>query len=161
MPKELEKACHELILVYAAAVSIVVAPKVPFTMLIMPISYTTPIDESQIHVGMIANLGRVFGFTLSDAAAEVIVSGYIVKARVSSILRSSPVISIVEHPIYKETKIIRLAVATIEALGWFVADDFYRMSNGEEPVNIDIANITENVKELKEVLENLRSSKKG
>lgn len=43
------------------------------------------------------------------------------------------------------------AATLTEALGWIVADDFYRMSNGEEPENI-----VETAKDLKQVFEGLR-----
>lgn len=47
---------------------------------------------------------------------------------------------------------VHMTAATLtEALGWIVADDFYRMSNGEEPENI-----VETAKDLKQVFEGLR-----
>ena len=42
-----------------------------------------------------------------------------------------------------------------EALGWIVADDFYRMSQGEEPENI-----VETAGELRQVFDGLRVSEK-
>ncbi len=46
------------------------------------------------------------------------------------------------------------AAALTELLGWIIADDFYRLSQGEEPENI-----VENASELKNAFEGLRMSK--
>ena len=46
------------------------------------------------------------------------------------------------------------AATLTEALGWIVADDFYRMSKGEEPENI-----VETAGNLKQAFEGLRLSK--
>ena len=46
------------------------------------------------------------------------------------------------------------AVGLTELLGWIVADDFYRMSIGEEPENI-----VEAVDDLKEVFKGARIHK--
>ena len=151
MPKELEKTCHELILVYEAATLEVVAPRQVSRE--MPISYTIPIDELQLHIGMVAGLGRVFGFTLSDTVAKVIVNVCIGQATAIGMIKW-PIATIVEHPEMREAKRIWCAAARTKELGWLVAEDFYRMSNGEEPVNI-----TEIAGDLGTIIGELRSSK--
>ena len=158
MPKELEKTCHDFILVYATAVIEVVSPRP--VLRAMPIPYTIPIDELELHISMVVGLGRVFGFRLSDAEAKDIVSACIGAAKASSMTRW-PITTIVERPETREAKKIWSAAARTEALGWLVAEDFYRMSNGEKPENIHVANITEYEKELIEVFEYLRFPKKG
>lgn len=129
-PEELERACHELISVYAT-----VAGSTKATMSGAFGSAT----EAQI--GMIVSLGKVFGIALSDVTAEDIALAGLVRVSVTCPIAS-------ESPEWYlgggRTRLLT------ELLGRLVAEDFYRMSNGEESLNL-----IENEKEK------LRFSKKG
>lgn len=142
MPKELEKKCHMTI--HTATVAAAAAGAVP-----IPMSDAIPITAAQIT--MIISLGKIFGITLSQSAAKSIASVAVTqqagRAIFTNIMKSFPGGGIVLGGFIGAAT----AAALTEALGWIVADDFYRMSKGEEPENI-----VETTAELKRAFEGLR-----
>lgn len=139
MPKELEKKCH--IAIHSATAAAATAGAIP-----IPLSDTIPISAAQI--AMIVALGKVFDITLSQATAKSIVGIGVTQSAgrfiFSNILKSIPGAgTVVGGTVGAST-----AAALTEALGWVIADDFYRMSKGEDPENI-----MENVTELKELFQ--------
>lgn len=127
MPKELEKKCH--IAIHSATAAAATAGALP-----IPMSDAVPITAAQI--GMIIALGKAFDVTLSEAAAKSIVGVGLTqqagRAVASNILKMVPGVGTVVGGVVGATT----AAALTEALGWIVADDFYRISQGEEPENI-------------------------
>ena len=115
-------------------------------------SDAVPITAAQI--GMIVALGKAFDITLSQAAAKSIASVTLAqqagRAVASSILKMIPGAGTIAGGIVGAST----AAALTEALGWVVADDFYRMLKGEEPENI-----IENTIDLKGAFDGLRMSK--
>lgn len=146
MPKDLEKKCH--IAIHSAASAAATAGAVP-----IPMSDAIPITAAQI--GMIVALGKAFKITLSQAAAKSIASVTVTqqagRAIFANILKSIPGAGTVAGSVIGATT----AATLTEALGWIVADDFYRLSQGQEPENI-----VENVGDLKQAFEGLRTSNK-
>lgn len=139
MPKELEKKCH--VAIHSASAAAAAAGAIP-----IPLSDTIPISAAQI--GMIVTIGKVFGVTLSQATAKSIVGVGITQSAgrfiFTNILKSIPGAgTVVGGTVGAST-----AAALTEALGWVIADDFYRMSKGEDPENI-----MENVSDLKSLFE--------
>lgn len=127
MPKELEKKCHAVIHSASAASATVGAIPIPF-------SDTVPITAAQI--GMIGALGKVFGVTLSEAVEKklLISVGLTQQAgrTAASVLKMIPGAGTVAGGVIGAST----AAVLTEALGWMIADDFYRISQGEEPENI-------------------------
>ena len=145
MPKELEKKCH--VAIHSATVAAAAAGAIPITM-----SDAVPITAAQI--GMIIALGKAFDITLSQAAAKSIASVALTqqagRAVASGILKAIPGVgTIIGGMVGAST-----AAGLTEALGWIVADDFYRMSQGKDPENI-----IENASELKSAFDGLKLSK--
>lgn len=142
MPKNLEKKCH--IAIHSAATAATAAGAIP-----IPMSDAIPITAAQI--GMIISLGKIFGITLSQAAAKSIASVAVTqqagRAIFTNILKAIPGAGTVVGGVVGATT----AAALTEALGWIVADDFFRMANGEEPENI-----VETAGDLKAAFEGLR-----
>ncbi len=142
MPKELEKKCH--IAIHTATTAAAAAGAIP-----IPMSDAIPITAAQI--AMIISLGKIFDVVLSQSAAKSIVSVTITqqagRALYANILKTIPVAGSVIGA--------TTAAMITEALGWIVADDFYRMSQGEEPENI-----VETAGELRQVFDGLRVSEK-
>ena len=132
MPKELEKKCH--IAIHSATTAAAAAGAIP-----IPMSDAIPITAAQ--AAMIISLGKIFGISLSQSSAKTIAS-----VVVTQHAGRAPGGNLVGAVVGATT-----AAALTEALGWIVADDFYRMSNGEEPENI-----VETAGELKQVFEGLR-----
>lgn len=145
MPKELEKKCH--VAIHTATAAATAAGALP-----MPMSDAVPITAAQI--AMIVALGRAFGITLSESAAKSLVSVGLTqqagRAVASNLLKMVPGVGTVVGGIIGAST----AAALTELLGWIIADDFYRLSQGEEPENI-----VENASELKNAFEGLRMSK--
>lgn len=127
MPKELEKKCH--LAIHSATTAAAAAGAIP-----IPMSDAIPITAAQI--AMIVQLGKVFGITLSQAAAKSVINVGITqsagRAVATSLIKAVPWAGTVIGGVIGATT----AAALTEALGWIVADDFYRMANGEEPENI-------------------------
>lgn len=118
----------------------------------IPMSDAVPITAAQI--AMIAALGRAFGITLSESAAKSLVSVGLTqqagRAVASNLLKMVPGVGTVVGGIIGAST----AAALTELLGWIIADDFYRLSQGVEPENV-----VENASELKNAFEGLRMSK--
>ncbi len=147
MPKELEQKCHQVI--HTAAAAAAAAGAIP-----IPMSDAIPITAAQI--GMIVKLGKVFDITLSEASVKAI-TGVGITQSAGRMLFTNLVKLIPGGGLIAGGAIgAATAAALTEALGWLVADDFYRMSNGEEPENI-----AEHARDLGEPFRNLRFSKKG
>lgn len=127
MPKELEKKCHAAI--HSATAAAAAAGAIP-----IPMSDAVPISATQI--GMIVALGKVFGMGVSQATAKSIACVTITqqagRAIASSILKAIPGVGTILGGVIGAST----AAALTEALGWLVADDFYRMSQGKEPKDI-------------------------
>lgn len=145
MPKNLEKKCHRAI--HSATTAAAAAGAIP-----IPMSDAVPITAIQI--GMIIALGKVFDITLSQATAKAIAGVAVTqqagRAIFTNILKAIPGGGVLGGPVIGATT----AAALTEALGWVVADDFYRMANGEEPENI-----VETAGDLKVAFEGLRMHK--
>lgn len=146
MPKELEKKCHKAI--HSATTAAAAAGALP-----IPMSDAIPITAAQI--GMIIALGKAFDIALSQAAAKSIAGVALTqqagRAIVANILKAIPGVgTVVGGTISAVT-----AAALTEALGWIVADDFYRMANGQEPEDL-----IGTAGELKGAFDGLRISKK-
>lgn len=145
MPKELEKKCH--VAIHSATTAAAAADAIP-----IPMSDAVPITAAQI--GMIIKLGKVFDLTLSQAAAKslagVALTQQAGRAIFTNILKSIPGAGTAAGSFIGATT----AAALTEALGWIVADDFYRMSKGEDPENI-----VETAGDLKAAFSDLRLHK--
>lgn len=144
MPKNLEQKCH--IAIHSASATAAAAGAIP-----IPMSDAIPITTAQI--GMIISLGKIFGITLSQSAAKSIASVTITqqagRAIVANILKAIPGGKVFGSVISATT-----AATLTEALGWLVADDFYRMANGDDPENI-----VETAGDLKPLFDGLRMPK--
>lgn len=139
MPKELKKRCQ--VAIHSAATASAAAGAIP-----IPMSDAIPITAAQI--AMIIKLGKEFDITLSDAAAKSILGVGVTqqagRAIASNLLKAIPGVgTVVGGAIGAST-----AAALTEALGWIIADDFYRISQGEEPEKI-----VENIEQLKGAFE--------
>lgn len=141
MPKELEKKCH--IAIHSATTAAAAAGAIP-----IPMSDAIPITAAQI--GMIISLGKIFGISLTQSAAKTIASVTVTqhagRAIFTNILKAIPGGNVAGSVIGAAT-----AATLTEALGWIIADDFYRMSKGEDPENI-----VETAGELRQVFDGLR-----
>ena len=133
MPKELEKKCH--IAIHSATTAAAAAGAIP-----IPMSDAIPITAAQ--VAMIISLGQ----SAAKSIASVVVTQQAGHAIFANILKCIPGGGVAGAVVGATT-----AATLTEALGWIVADDFYRMSNGEESENI-----VETAKDLKQVFEGLR-----
>ena len=146
MPKELKKRCQ--LVIHSATAASAAAGAIP-----IPMSDAIPITAAQI--GMIIALGKEFDITLSDAAAISILGVGVTqqagRAVASNLLKAVPGVGTVVGGFIGAST----AAALTEALGWVIADDFYRMSQGENPENI-----VETAGELKSAFEGLRFSNK-
>lgn len=146
MPKELEKKCR--VAIHSATAASAAAGAIP-----IPMSDAIPITAAQI--GMIIALGKAFNITLSEAAAKSIAGVAMTqqagRAVASGILKMIPGVGTIVGGIVGAST----AAALTEILGWIVADDFYRMSQGNDPENI-----VETAGELKGAFEGLRYSNK-
>lgn len=147
MPKELKKKCQ--VAIHSATAASAAAGAIP-----IPMSDAIPITAAQI--GMIIAIGKAFDITLSQAAAKSIAGVGITqsagRAIVSNILKAVPGVGTVAGGMIGAST----AAALTEALGWVVADDFYRISQNEEPENI-----VENVGDLKGAFDGLKLKTKG
>lgn len=146
MPKELKKKCHFVI--HEAMVAAAMGGGIP-----IPMSGAIPISGAQVM--MIIRLGKVFDITLSNAAAKTVAGVTVAqqtgRAVFTNILKVIPGGKIPGAIIGATT-----AALLTEALGWIVADDFYRMSKGEEPENI-----VETADELKDIFKDLKFQKRS
>ena len=95
---------------------------------------TLPITAAQI--GMIIKIGDLFDISLSEAAAKSIAGVALTQQAgrtvASGFLKMIPGVgTLIGGMISGAT-----AAVLTEFLGWVVADDFFRMSQGEDPENI-------------------------
>lgn len=145
MPRDLNKKCH--IAIHSATLAAAAAGGIP-----IPMSDAIPITAAQI--GMVVALGKIFDVTLSEAAAKSVVGVALTqqagRAIFANILKAVPGAGQVAGIVVGAAT----AASLTEALGWIVADDFFRMSNGDDPENI-----VENVAELKEAFAGFRTHK--
>lgn len=86
----------------------------------------------------------------NKSIASVTITQQAGRAVASGIIKSIPGIGTIVGGIIGATT----AAGLTETLGWIVADDFYRMSQGKDPENI-----IENAGELKSAFDGLRMSK--
>lgn len=145
MPKELRKKCHFAI--HTASSAAMAAGALP-----IPMSDAVPITAAQI--AMIVALGKIFDLSLSQAAAKSIAGVAMTqgagRAIFTNILKAIPGAGTIAGAVIGAAT----AASLTEALGWVVADDFYRMSRGEDPENI-----IETAGELKGAFDGLRMNK--
>lgn len=142
MPRDLKKRCH--VAIHSASAVALAAGASP-----IPMSDAIPITAAQI--GMVVAIGKIFGITLSQSAAKSIIGVGLTqqagRAIFSNVLKAIPGAGTVIGGIIGAST----AAVLTETLGWVIADDFFRMSNGEDPENI-----VENVAELKDVFSGTR-----
>jgi uncharacterized protein (DUF697 family) len=127
MPQDIKNKCH--IAIHSATTAAFAAGAIP-----IPVADTIPITTAQ--VAMIVGLGKVFDITLSQAAAKSIATTTIAQQTGRAIVKGALNMFPGAGTIVGATISAVAAASITEALGWVVADDFYRMSQGEEPVNI-------------------------
>lgn len=127
MPKELKHKCH--VIIHGATTAAAAAGAIP-----IPMSDAIPIGAAQI--SMIIGLGKVFDLTLTDSAAKsiagVALTQQVGRAVVANILKVVPGVGTIIGGVIGATT----AATLTETLGWIVANDFYKISEGEEPENI-------------------------
>ena len=127
MPKDLEMKCH--VAIHTATTAAGAAGAIP-----IPMSDAIPITTAQ--VGMIISLGKIFDITISQAAAKSVVGVALTqqagRSIFTSILKAIPGAGTAIGSFVGATT----AIALTEALGWIVADDFFRMANWQEPEDI-------------------------
>lgn len=142
MPKEIEKKCH--VAIHTATAAAATAGTFP-----IPMSDAVPISIAQ--VAMVVSLGKAFGISLTESVAKSIINVTIAqqagRAIFSNVLKAIPGAGTVIGGLVGG---LTAAILT-EALGWIVADDFYRMSEGKDPENI-----AQNLSELKQLFSELR-----
>ncbi len=148
MPKELEKKCH--IAIHAATTAAAAAGAIP-----LPMADAVPITAAQI--GMIVSLGKIFDIAITQATAKSI-AGIVMAQKTgrflfTNILKSIPGAGTVAGGIVGAST----AVALTEALGWIVADDFFRIYNGEESERIQ--NIVNTAGDIQGAFDGLRMTK--
>lgn len=145
MPKDIKKKCH--VAIHAASVAAGAAGAIP-----IPFSDAIPIITAQ--VAMIIRLGKVFDVTLSEGAAKSIAAVGLAKetgrAVSSGLIKAIPGVGQTVGLLISATT----AATLTEALGWIVADDFYRMYNGERPENLVEATV-----DIKDIFSSLKVKK--
>ena len=128
MPKELEKQCH--IAIHTATAAATAAGAIP-----IPMVDAIPITTAQI--AMIIRLGSVFDVSLSDSVAKSVLgcglATQIGRTLSTNILKAIPIVGKITGSIVAAST----AASITEALGWLVADDFFRMSQGQKAENLD------------------------
>lgn len=127
MPKELEKKCH--LAIHSATTAAAAAGAIP-----IPMADAIPITAAQI--AMVVGLGKVFEISLSQATAKSILGVGLTqsagRALSANLIKAIPGAGAVIGGLISAST----AAALTEMLGWVIADDFYRVANGEEPENI-------------------------
>jgi uncharacterized protein (DUF697 family) len=146
MPEDLVGKCH--VVIHSAATAAGAAGAIP-----LPFADALPIGAVQI--AMIMSLGKVFDLTIGRSMAESIAGVGLATTTgrfvVSNLLKAVPGLGSVVGA--------ATAVAITEALGWMLADDFYRISVGEKPEKIvkaagDVYNHLIKIKKAKKVNRN-------
>lgn len=118
IPTDKKRQCSKII--HTASAAAAAAGAIP-----IPMSDTIPITGAQIL--MIKNLGSVFGLTLNDSLVKsllaVTTAQQVGRSVATNLLKAIPGVgSIVGGVISAST-----AAALTEALGWYIADDFYKL----------------------------------
>lgn len=146
MSKELKKKCH--IAIHSAMSAAAMAGAMP-----IPMSDAIPITAAQI--SMIVALGKVFDIRISEAAAKSLMGVGVTQQAGRTIF--SNLLKMFPGPGTVAGGIIGASTAAVitEVLGWIVADDFYRMLQGEEPENL-----VETAGELRGAFDGFRFSKR-
>ncbi len=138
MPKEFKDKCS--VAIHTASVAAGAAGATP-----IPIADTIPISATQ--VAMVVALGKIFDLTISNSVAKAVIGVGLAQSvgrSLASGLKAIPGIgTVIGGAISAVT-----AASLTETLGWLVADDFYRISDGQEPENI-----TEAVRDIKDLAE--------
>ena len=141
MPPELKRKCHAAI--HSAAVATAAAGTIP-----IPFSDAIPITAIQI--AMIVALGKAFEVNLSQSVAKSIATVGLTKVVGQTIFRNA--VKII--PGLGPAIAAATAASMTEALGWLIADDFYRISQGGEPVLL-----VEHLEELQTLFSGVRIGK--
>ena len=95
----------------------------------IPIPFADAIPICGTQVGMVIALGKVFGFPVGKSVAKSIaLTGVAMQVGRFLAANASKVVPIKGSIVGATT-----AFALTEALGWMVADDFYRLYMGEKP----------------------------
>lgn len=127
MPDDLLQKCH--IAIHTATIAAGTAGAAP-----IPMSDAIPIGAAQ--VTMIVALGNIFDITVTRSVAKSILSVGLAQSVgqsiVSNVLKAIPGIGTLAGSALGGVT----AASITETLGWLVADDFYRISLGQEPENI-------------------------
>lgn len=145
MPQDKKNKCHAVI--HSATAAATAGGASP-----IPISDAVVISSAQ--VAMIVGLGKVFGISISDSVAKSIVSVSITQAAGKSLftnlLKLFPGANLLGCFIGGA-----VAGTMTEALGWLVADDFYKISIGQDA---DV--LVESLGQLGSIYSGLRMTKK-
>ena len=127
MAPEVKSKCQ--IAIHSATAAAAAAGALP-----IPMSDAIPITTAQIV--MVVAIGNAFGVSISQSVAKSLIGLTIAqqagRAVVSNILKAVPSVGTVAGGVIGATT----AAALTEALGWLIADDFQRIQNNEEPVNL-------------------------
>lgn len=123
MPEDVKRKCK--VVIHTATTAATAAGALP-----IPMSDTVPITAAQI--AMVVALGKVFNLNLSQSTAKSIATTMIArqagKTIVANAIKMVPGVGTIVGGVISATT----AAAITEAMGWIIADDFYRMSQGEE-----------------------------
>lgn len=138
MPSDKKNKCG--LIIHSASAAAAAAGATP-----IPVADTIPISAAQ--VAMIVSLGKVFDLTISNSVAKSVIGVGLAQSvgrTLASGLKAIPGIgTVIGGAISSAT-----AASLTEVLGWLVADDFYRISIGQEPENI--AEAASDLKNFKE-----------
>ena len=113
----------------------------------IPIPFADAIPICGTQVGMVVALGKLFGFPVGRSVAKSIaLAGVAMQVGRFLAANASKVVPIKGSIVGATT-----AFALTEALGWMVADDFYRLYMGEKPEELgkacaDLAGLYKKVK---------------
>ena len=127
MPDYQKEQCHKIIHTAAAASGAVGLSPLPFS---------DAVGMGAAQLAMVISLGKVFDISISSSVAKAIVGIGVASATgktiVANALKFIPGVgTFLGGAISAST-----GAGLTEALGWMVADDFYRMSKGMQPQNI-------------------------
>ena len=142
MPPKLKTKCQ--IAIHTATAVAAAAGAIP-----IPFSDTIPITAAQI--SMVVALGKAFDVDLSSSVAKSIATIGVAKVAGQTIFRNA--VKLI--PGFGPAIAAATAASMTEALGWLIADDFYRISQGDQPVSL-----LERVVELAPLFEGVRTGKR-
>ena len=126
MPSDKKKQC--MVVIHTASSAAAAAGAIP-----IPVADTIPISTAQ--VTMVVALGEIFDMTISTSVAKSIIGigvAQTVGRTIVSSLKAIPGVGTVIGGVISAAT----AAALTETLGWIIADDFYRISIGQEPENL-------------------------